>query len=208
MNRVQKIMAVASCLLALGGMSMGFASEALAKEGPLDSFEINQEKMRYPSMLRMMGEITAIEDDKVIIQGEGQESVAALVNKDTYIIEGEQGKLRMARALKVGQKVMVYYSARMTRSLPPQAQAYALVIGDVRKEFLPQYFVVDQVRLTGNKLAIRVLNTTQSVIATIDGNSCAEYASIKPGDKLLIWSTIMTMSLPGQTFAQKAVILP
>ena len=107
----------------------------------------------------------------------------------------------------MGQEVVAYYSARMTRSLPPQAQAFAIIIGDVRKDYIPQYFVVDQVQKAADGSCVRVLNTTNDVIARIDKDACEDFASIKAGDKLLMWSRVMTMSLPGQTNAEKVVIL-
>ena len=175
--------------------------------GSWEAFTIDQDKMRAPSMLRMQGAITEINGNKVVIRGEGQECIAALVSDATYIVKGAKGKLRNAEALKVGQEVVAYYSARMTRSLPPQAQAYAIIIGDVRKEYLPQFFVVDQVQKAKDGSCVRVLNTTNDLIARIDKYACEDFASIKAGDKLLLWSNVMTMSLPGQTNAEKVVIL-
>ena len=178
-----------------------------SQRGGWEAFTIDQDKMRAPSMLRLYGTITEIKDDRITIREAGQESVVALVNENTYIVKGAKGKLRSAKELKLGQKVTVYYSARMTRSLPPQAQAFALVIGDVHKEQVPQYFVVDQVQKAADGSCIRVLNSTNDVIARIDKHACEDYASIKAGDKLLLWSSVMTMSLPGQTNAEKVVIL-
>ena len=155
----------------------------------------------------MSGAITEIDGNKVVIRGEGQEWVVALVSDATYIVKGAKGKLRTAEELKVGQEVVAYYSARMTRSLPPQAQAFAIIIGDVRKDYIPQYFVVDQVQKAADGSCVRVLNTTNDVIARIDKDACEDFASIKAGDKLLMWSSVMTMSLPGQTNAEKVVIL-
>ena len=142
------------------------------QRGGWEAFTIDQDKMRAPSMLRLYGTITEIKDDRITIRGTEQESVVALVNKNKKIIKGAKGKLRSAKELKLGQKVTVYYSARMTRSLPPQAQAFALVIGDVHKEQVPQYFVVDQVQKAADGSCIRVLNSTNDVIARIDEHAC------------------------------------
>lgn len=171
------------------------------------ALEVNQDKLRAPSMLRMSGTITEITGNKVVIRGEGQECVVAIIGDNTKIVKGAKGKLRSAKELKPGQRVMVYYSARMTRSLPPQAQAYAIVIGDMRKEYLPHYFVVDKVQSASDGSCVRVLNSTNDVIARIDKYACEDYASIKEGDELLLWSRIMTMSLPGQTNAEKVIVL-
>lgn len=53
-----------------------------------------------------------------------------------------------------------------------------------------------------------LLNNTNDVITTITADSCEKFADIQAGDKLLVWSRIMTMSLPGMTNAEKVVILP
>ncbi|MGM9529168.1 MAG: hypothetical protein ACI3XH_04140 [Phascolarctobacterium sp.] len=171
------------------------------------ALEVDQDKLHAPSMLRMSGAITEITGKKVVIRGEGQECVVAIIGDNTKIVKGAKGKLRSAKELKVGQEVVAYYSARMTRSLPPQAQAFAIVLGDVRKEYLPQYFVVDKVQHVPDGSFVRVLNSTNDVIARIDKYACEDFASIKEGDELLLWSRVMTMSLPGQTNAEKVVVL-
>lgn len=169
--------------------------------------QVDQEKLRYPSMLRMSGTITEITGNKVVVRGEGQECVVAVIDDSTHIIKGEKGKLRSAKDLKVGQEIVAYYSARMTRSLPPQAQAFAIIIGDMRKDYLPMFFVVDKVQPAADGSCVRVLNSTNDVIARIDKHACEDFANIKEGDKLLLWSRVMTMSLPGQTNAEKVVVL-
>ena len=224
MKNLQKLALALGCVLALGssvalknveagyhhGESHCVRSAVCSPKGgvgAMEAFTFDQDKMRYPSMLRMSGAVTEIDGNRVVIRGEGQECIVALIDDETYVIKGAKGKLRSAKDLKVGQEVMAYYSARMTRSLPPQAQAYAIIIGDVRKDYLPQYFVVDQVQQAADGSCVRVLNSTHDVIARIDKYACEEYASIKQGDELLLWSRIMTMSLPGQTNAEKVVIL-
>ena len=224
MKNLQKLALALGCVLALGssvalknveagyhhGESHCVRSAVCSPKGgvgAMEAFTFDQDKMRYPSMLRMSGAITEIDGNKVVIRGEGQEWVVALVSDATYIVKGAKGKLRTAEELKVGQEVVAYYSARMTRSLPPQAQAFAIIIGDVRKDYIPQYFVVDQVQKAADGSCVRVLNTTNDVIARIDKDACEDFASIKAGDKLLMWSSVMTMSLPGQTNAEKVVIL-
>lgn len=219
MKKSLKIAVTFGCLLTVGGLLMSDGkAQASAVAGqpavsvqqsdsPLEAFTIAPEKMRAPHMLRMRGHIAEISGNSVLIKGEGNQSIVAKLNSDTYIIEGESGKLRMPRALEVGQEVMAYYSAIMTRSLPPQTKAFALVLGSQEK-YLPQYFVVDQVQHAADGSYVRVLNNTNDVIATITADACEKFANIQTGDKLLVWSRIMTMSLPGMTNAEKVVILP
>ncbi len=83
--------------------------------------------------------------------------------------------------------------------------AYAIVIGKPGAE-LPQYFEVAQVE-RGEEY-VRVLSSTHNLIATIDSEACSDYDKIRRGDKLLLWCSMMTMSIPAQTNAEKVVILP
>lgn len=174
--------------------------------GRVSELTPDPEVMRVPEMLRLNGTITSIDENGVEIKGSDGRSVVALLNRDTYIVDGAKGTLRMPGALAVGQSVSLYHSGRMTRSLPPQAVAYAIVLGDEKNA--PLFFPVDQVQLAEDGKYVRVLNSNNDIIATIDGEACPDCEQILPGDKLLVWTKAMTMSLPAQTNADKAVILP
>lgn len=205
MKSLKKIALVFSCMVLLGAGS-AFAADA-AQSAHLDEVQANPEVMRAPGTYVTRGEIVAVEDGMYIIKGEGSRNmVAAIVDHDTYVVEGDSGKLRLPYALKEGQKVTAYYSATMTRSMPPQSHALAIVIED--SEEPASFFEVAQASLAKDGSYVTVLNTNNDVIATIDANACAEFAKIKKGDKLLVWSSMMTMSLPAQTHAEKVVVLP
>lgn len=168
--------------------------------------EADPQIMRAPTMQSLNGTITSIEGRMVEVESEDGRSIVALLNRDTYIIDGAKGNLRLPGALQVGQKVSLYHSRRMTRSIPPQAAAYAVILGEAQDT--PLFFPVAKVQLAENGKAVRVLNGNNDIIATIDGAACPDYAQITPGDRLLVWTKMMTMSLPAQTKADKAVILP
>lgn len=68
--------------------------------------------------------------------------------------------------------------------------------------------MVDQVIPNEDGTSVKVLNSNNDLIATVDAEACEEFNKIKAGDNLLVWYNMMTMSLPGQTHATKAVILP
>lgn len=206
MKSLKKIALVFSCMALLGAGS-AFAADA-AQSSPLDEVQANPEVMRAPGTYVTRGEIVAVENGMYIIKGEGSRNimVAAIVDHDTYVVEGASGKLRLHYALKEGQKVTAYYSATMTRSMPPQSHALAIVIED--SEEPASFFEVAQASLAKDGSYVTVLNTNNDVIATIDANACADFAKIKKGDKLLVWSSMMTMSLPAQTHAEKVVVLP
>ncbi len=233
MKKIHKAAAVMGCLLAMGmgsvpteahghwgrghGCGGGYScgTQAYGRGyncgtqtycGRVDELAHDPEVMRAPAVRRMKGTIMSVEGDRVDVKDAEGRRVIALLDSDTYIVDGGKGNLRLPGALRQGQRVNLYYSSRMTRSLPPQALAYALILGG--EENAPLFFPVAQVQLADDGKSVRVLNSNHDLIAAVDGAACAEYEQILPGDKLLLWTKMVTMSLPGQTHADKAVILP
>ena len=173
---------------------------------PMDAVQVNPEIMRAPVMFTTYGKLVAVEDGRYVVEGEGNlHVVAAEVDRDTYIID-ENAKLRLPYALKVGQTVTVFYSAQTTRSLPAQSHALAIVIGE--REAAPSFIEVGEAKLSADGKSMTVLNNNNDLIATIGSDACKDFAKIKKGDKLLLWSHMVTMSLPGLTNAEKVIILP
>lgn len=207
MHKLKKVSALLACM-AMMNMGSAFAAEPAqeAAEKPV-TLNVDFQKMQTPSVLYTYGEIIAVEGDRVIVKGEGHfKMLAAIVGEDTKIVGAKNGKAKKASALKKGRDVIVYYSPVATRSLPPQTKAYAVVVGE-NDEKAGKYFVVDQVVMAEDGSYVKLLNSNHDIIATVNADACADYAKIKAGDELLLWYNIMTMSLPGQTNAYKAVIL-
>lgn len=208
MKMLKKVSAVLACACVLGAGSV-FAEKAVAidNESPLDAVQVDTAVMHAPVMYETYGKIVAIEDGRYVVKGEGNlRLVAAAVDRNTYVID-EKAKLRLPSALKIGQTVTVYYSAMTTRSLPAQSHAMAVVMGE-REESTPTYVEVAEAKLSADGQKMTILNSNNDLIATIGKDACADFAKIKKGDKLLLWSRVVTMSLPAQTNAEKVVVLP
>ena len=153
------------------------------------------------------GVILEVQDNLLVIKGEGHHNlVAAVVTENTYLLNGKNGKDKKLSSFKVGKEVTVYYSPKMTRSIPPQAEAYAVVLGE-NSEKMGKFFKVEEVNMSEDKTCVSVINTNESLIATVDKKANKNFAEIKAGDNLMVWYDMMTMSLPARTNANKVVIL-
>jgi hypothetical protein len=153
------------------------------------------------------GEILEVNDNVLIIKGDGHHNlVAAVITDNTYLLDGKNGKVKKLSSFKVGKEVTVYYSPKMTRSIPPQTEAYAVVLGD-NSEKIGKFFKVEEVTLSEDGAYVTVVNTNESLVATIDKKANKNFAEIKAGDELLLWYDMMTMSLPARTNAKKVVVL-
>lgn len=204
MYLMKKILLLASCsaLLVVGG--------AVANA---NSFENNSLPLSKIGQARVVqgvqfttGKILEVKDNMVVVKGE-RGIVAALLDDETYLLNGKNGKAKKLSSFKVGKEVTVYHSPKMTRSIPAQTQAYAIILGDndVKQG---KFFVVDQVTPSENGEYVSVMDSSHSLIATVDKKAYRHYSQIKAGDKLLVWYDMMTMSLPARTNAQKVVVLP
>lgn len=167
---------------------------------------------QYPNPVRDMmatyGKITGMNGNKITVSGEGNyPKILARVEGDTYILDGRTGA-RLARTdLKEGQEVTAYYSSRVTKSYPAEAAAYAFVRGPIDDE-VGKFFRVASVKPSeDNDQAVVILNSNHDIRATITRNACADYNLIQAGDSLLLWYSAMTLSIPAETTADKAVIL-
>lgn len=206
MKTFKKLSAILACACVLGAGSAWAEDRAVENMSPMDAVQVNPEIMRAPVMFTTYGKLVAVEDGHYVVEGEGNlRVVAAEVDRDTYIID-ENAKLRLPYVLKVGQTVTVFYSAQTTRSLPAQSHALAIVIGE--REAAPSFIEVAEAKLSADGKSMTVLNNNNDLIATIGSDACKDFAKIKKGDKLLLWSHMVTMSLPGLTNAEKVIILP
>lgn len=206
MKTFKKLSAILACACVLGAGSAWAEDRAVENMSPMDEVQVNPKIMRAPVMFTTYGKLVAVEDGRYVVEGEGNlRVVAAEVDRDTYIID-ENAKLRLPYALKVGQTVTVFYSAQTTRSFPAQSHALAIVIGE--REAAPSFIEVAEAKLSADGKSMTVLNNNNDLIATIDSDACKDFAKIKKGDKLLLWSRMVTMSLPGLTNAEKVIILP
>lgn len=214
MKLAKQILLGASCAMLL--VNTAFAALPDAQQAAVPEARQMQEQETIgiitpapvQNVLVTAGKIISVEGEKITVQGKGnQPVVSVIVSDNTYILDGKDGDAKKLKKLKVGKDVTVYYSPLMTRSNPPQSQALAVVMGrNVPKT--GKFFQVAEVLPAKNANAVRLLNSNHDVIATVSKDVCKDYRSIKEGDSLMLWYSVMTMSLPGQTNVEKAVILP
>ncbi len=156
------------------------------------------------NVLQTTGKIKQLNEIGVNLLGEGDfKEVVLKLDDKTYIVDGISGKLVTEKNLKKGLAITGYYSPMTTRSIPPQSKAFAVVIGDTNDRAI--YLQVEQVLKVPN--GVRVLCTNGDRLVTITSDVLVNAKNIKVGDELLVWYRMMTMSLPGQATATKAVKL-
>lgn len=184
---MKKILAAAMCMMILG--SSAFAQNA-------------------PKELSMSG--TAIENSgsMVTIQNENKpfDKVALHITEDTFLIDNGTGYYIGASDIEKDEHVNAWYGPALTRSLPPQGKADAIIAGDEKEGSGFTYFNIGKVEQREDG-SVRVLNVNETQYVTISPIVYPEASELKAGDKMLLWYNFTTLSLPGQATATKAVLL-
>ncbi len=169
-----------------------------------------------PSAVTVMGSIAEIgaeeEIPNVLVNIDGDEANQILlhISEETALIKADGTPITLSD-VAADSKIVAYHSIMVTRSLPAQSTAFVLVLLENEDDFYPIYMVAT--------------DKTEEGIASEDGNYIAAPAEecevvpyktrnivtlddVKAGSKILVWSRIMTMSIPALLNAEKIMILP
>ena len=203
MKMFKKIFVLASCATMLMAGSAVANAHCCEYNNVCDTKAYQTQAVQ--DVLFTSGKIVEVNENMIVVKGE-HNIIAAMITDDTYLLNGKNGKAKKLSSFKVGKEVTVYHSPKMTRSIPAQSEAYAVVLGD-NSEKMGKFFKVEEVTMSEDNAYVSVINTNESLIATVDKKANKNFAEIKAGDNLMVWYDMMTMSLPARTNANKVVVL-
>lgn len=182
-------------------------SIVLAQEAGVISAKPTVERF-VPNVLSTKGEIKEINKGKVSVLGEGAyREIVLNIQDSTYILNAQDGTQIPFNDLEKGDTITAYYGPGVTRSIPPQGNAIALIVGTPKTGSAGMYMKVAKVEENKDG-SIKVLCTNSDRLVTIRPDIFAKPTDIKEGSELIVWYEIMTMSIPGQATATKVVLLP
>ena len=154
------------------------------------------------------GKIDEIQNNRIRVKGTGAyEDIIVNKAEGTYVLQAADGSPLAFDQLKKGDSLTAYYTPAVTRSLPPQARAIALIAGAVKTGSPGKYMKAAAVEKNADG-SVRVLSSNRDAWVTIPAAFLPPDAAVKAGSELIVWYEIMTMSMPGQTTATKALLLP
>lgn len=184
---MKKILAAAMCM-------MIFGSGALAQEAP-------KELIMYGNVVENTGSTITVQN-----ANKPFDKVALHITEDTFLIDNSTGYYIGANDIALDEHVKAYYGPALTRSLPPQGKADAIVAGAETSRPVFTYFNIGKVEPQDDG-SVRVLNVNETQYVTISPVVYPDVTELKAGDKMLLWYDFSTLSLPGQATATKAVLL-
>lgn len=169
----------------------------------------------------------AMEYDKVELYGEAkveEDGLYIVTENDEVVLHSDEntvfvdalGFKSSIEAIESGASLKVVASHAMTMSIPPQTYAHVIMMADENGGF-PIYAEVTSIETDedGNLVFASKDGTYRIVygegvteVAPFATRNIVTGADIKEGSRILVYSDIMTMSIPAMVPANKIVILP
>jgi hypothetical protein len=186
-------------------MTLSMASVFAQETGAMPAQTISERSIQ---VISTTGKIEEISEGQVRILGKGAYNEIILnIQDSTYILNAQDGTKIPFKNLKKGDAITAYYGPMVTRSIPPQGNATALIVGTPKKGSAGMYMKVAKLEET-KEGSIKVLCTNSDRLVTISPTVFAKIADIKEGSELIVWYDVMAMSMPAQATATKVVLLP
>lgn len=199
---MKKILLLVTLLMISMSLCTAFAEAPASKPQPSAS------GWYHNNVIFTKGQITEINSDSVRVFGEGgYKDIVLNISAATQIVNAEDGTQVAFTALKKGESVVAYYGPGVSKSMPPQGNAFALVVGTPSYGSAGIYMKAGNIERQDDD-RIKVLSSNGDRVITITSDVFPNLNSIREGSELLVWYDMMTMSLPGQAGATKAVLLP
>lgn len=215
MKKLKKAICTLSVLFAIGMGSISFGQNAI-EELQLKDLKAGEYDFQQgiKEMLEGQGTVKEIKEEQILVQFNNQ-IIGIHISENTIWIDGETGKPSEKQKLEEGDKVYVYYSPILTRSLPAQSNGFGIVTNYDAEKSMGKWFQVKEV-ISQTENQIQALNQEEDLIVTITKESeitsfktkqMISYNDIRKGALLFVWYDIVALSYPGQTYGQKVVLI-
>ena len=173
---------------------------------------ISQQEEVAVENARTMGVVheVDVQAQSILVKNEQME-IQFNLDEKTWLVDGEKGTAIDLADLK-GKEVIVTHSMAMTRSLPPQSHAYAVV---TKGEVTPNYAVIEAVE-AGKDGAVRLTTSNGGMWVTVTENAdikplatkdIVTLEDLKPGAQVILYYDIVALSYPGQAGTDRVVLL-
>lgn len=225
MNMKKTVATVLSTALLMSGGVTALAAgpEAAATDTPGITIE-----QKMPAMLSSKMQVTEVGftsgvypylvAKEVLPEGskETAQEIRLNLGEQTVCIDSKTGLAANLETIKKGDIIQASYSTAMTRSIPPQSAAYAIVVNLDEKAAAAHYLVAEKVTNNADG-SVTVLTDNGGLFVTIgketpispyQTKNVVKNTDIVEGSRFFAWYDIVLLSMPGQTAATKVVLLP
>ena len=155
---------------------------------------------------------------RLLVKTDGEDAQEILLNTDekTVVMDTQTGLAAQLSGIKAGDTIYVYHSPAMTRSLPPQTYAMAILVNLPENASPAHLLVAEEVKrnddgsvtVTCDNGGMLVTLPADMPISPLYTKNVVTNQDVILGTPFFAWYDIVALSYPGQTTALRAVVLP
>lgn len=198
------------------------AEEPIATETPETSEgEETEDVEEMPASETYFGTVASIEKDEegnvvsVSLTSEENGDYVMNVTDNTVWVDAVEKVKASQEDLAEGDTIYVYHSPVSTRSLPPQSEAFAVVLNVPQDIAVGVYHEVEDIVTNGEIFTITTDNgglylnvTSDTQVKDYTTGESAEIGNVDRGDRIIAWYDAVAMSYPGQANVSDILVLP
>lgn len=198
------------------------AEEPIATETPETSEgEETEDVEEMPASETYFGTVESIEKDEkgnvisISLTSEENGDYVMNVTENTVWIDAVEKVKASQEDLTDGDTIYVYHSPVSTRSLPPQSEAFAVVLNVPQDIAAGVYHEVEDIVTNGEIFTITTDNgglylnvTSETQVKDYTTGESAEIGNVDRGDRIIAWYDAVAMSYPGQANVSDILVLP
>lgn len=198
------------------------AEEPIATETPETSEgEETEDVEEMPVSETYFGTVESIEKDgegnvvSISLTSEENGDYVMNVTDNTVWVDAVEKVKASQEDLTDGDTIYVYHSPVSTRSLPPQSEAFAIVLNVPQDIAVGVYHEVEDIVTNGEIFTITTDNgglylnvTSDTQVKDYTTGESAEIGNVDRGDRIIAWYDAVAMSYPGQANVSDILVLP
>ena len=198
------------------------AEEPIATETPETSEgEGTEDVEEMPASATYFGTVESIEKDEegnvisISLTSEENGDYVMNVTDNTVWVDAVEKVKASQEDLTEGETVYVYHSPVSTRSLPPQSEAFAVVLNVPQDIAAGVYHEVEEVTTTENETRLLTNNGglyliiyDETAVKDYETGEVADISAVADGDRVIAWYDAVAMSYPGQANVSDILVLP
>ena len=182
-----------------------------------------QEGVYKKSYVKVWGEVSEKTDERIIIKNSTNVNNEIILNisEDTIIVDAVTGQPVLIKDINLNEGIYVYMGEAMTLSLPPMANAKAIIVNIPEDSRVPNYITVEVIK-KNNDGSTTVIGDGGNLEATLNSDTnispyltrnIVTIEDIKVGSNLLLWEKenkdmLQITVLPVKVNIEKCLIVP
>lgn len=183
--------------------------------------EETEDVEEMPASETYFGTVANIEKDEegnvvsISLTSEENGDYVMNVTDNTVWVDAVEKVKASQEDLTEGETIYVYHSPISTRSLPPQSEAFAVVLNVPQDIAVGVYHEVEEVTTTENETRLLTNNgglyliiSDETAVKDYETGEVADISAVAEGDRVIAWYDAVAMSYPGQANVSDILVLP